>query len=252
MEVTLNIDLGELPEESDELYEAANVANIACGGHAGDAASMERAIGLAATHGARLGAHPSYPDRENFGRVHVDIEPGLLRRSVAAQCGLLRTIADRYGRAIAFLKPHGALYHDAARDAALAGLLLDAATESLARPELVVIGPPTGALADEARRRGLRYAREGFADRAYVRGPWMDHADRGAKQAFLEARLAPRTEPGSVFAEPRACAEQALALVASGVVDTICVHGDAPGAVANARAVRAALEKAGALARRSG
>src|SRR5215472_11059427 len=118
--VLLNIDLGELPEESELFYEYANLANIACGGHAGDDASMRRAVQRCRAHGTLIGAHPSYPDREGFGRRSVAMSLDGLRESVAEQCARLAVIARDLGGAVLYVKPHGALYHDAGRDPALA------------------------------------------------------------------------------------------------------------------------------------
>jgi 5-oxoprolinase (ATP-hydrolysing) subunit A len=224
----LNIDLGELPGEPDELYALASVANVACGGHAGDEASMARALGLALARGTLVAAHPSYPDRAGFGRVSMAIDPAALRASVAAQCAALRQIAAASGAQISMLKPHGALYHDAARDEATAQAVVDGALEGLGLPpaELSLVGPPAGALLERARAAGARYLREGFADRGYAPG----------------GGLLPRGTTGALLAEPAAAAAQALALARSGSVDTICVHGDTPGAVPIARAVRLALD----------
>jgi UPF0271 protein len=211
---------------------------------------MERALRLAIRAGTRIGAHPSYPDRVRFGRVHLDIDRDRLAASLVAQCGVLRMVAERFNRSVGFVKPHGALYHDAARDEGLAACVLAAAIEGLGRADLVVIGPPRGALDVQARRLGLRYAREGFADRGYLGDSRTGAAaaQDALKSAYLEGRLIPRGQSGALLTEPAACAEQALRLVASGVVDTICVHGDGPGAVDVARGVRAALERVGALA----
>ncbi len=131
------------------------------------------------------------------------------------------------------MKPHGALYHDAAGDAAIAAAVLDGAARGLGVPalELAVIGPPRGALLEAALRRGARYAREGFADRAYR----------------ADGTLVPRREPGALVTDPGACARQALALASAGALETICVHGDSPGAVAIAGRVRDALAQAGLL-----
>lgn len=233
-QVDLNIDLGELPGEPAELFALATVANVACGGHAGDRASMARAVSFALTRGTRLAAHPSYPDREGFGRKTMTIAPTDLAASVEEQCAALQAIARKLGYPVAMVKPHGALYHDAARDPALAAAVLDGAARGLGTPpaELTVVGPPRGALLEEALRRGARYAREGFADRAYR----------------ADGSLVPRSEPGALVTDPDACAKQALLLAGAGTLETLCVHGDTPGAVAVASRVRDALLQAGALA----
>lgn len=218
--VAINIDLGELPGEPDELYALADIVNVACGGHAGDDASMARAAGLAALHGACLAAHPSYPDREGFGRRSLAMSPGELRREVAAQCARLRGALPP-GAALRHVKPHGALYHDCARDPALASALLDGAAEGLcvSPASLLVLGPPGLDIGPAT------LLREGFADRGYD--------PRG--------HLLPRGSAGALLTDPAAAAAQALRLTASGGFDTLCVHGDTPGAVAVARAVRSAL-----------
>jgi PAS domain S-box-containing protein len=223
--VFLNVDLGELAGESDSLYASAHVANIACGGHAGDEETMRCAIEMCRALDARVGAHPSYPDREGFGRVELPMPVDSLRASVAGQCARLAAVARIEGQPVRFLKPHGALYHAAARDRSVARALIEGAKESLGRT-ITVIGPGQSALADEAMRASLGFAREGFADRALR----------------ADGSLVPRGEPGALLTDPAAAAEQALSLAAGRTVDTVCVHGDTPGAVAIARAVRAALD----------
>jgi UPF0271 protein len=223
----LNIDLGEIEGEADELYAYAHVANVACGGHAGDARSMARALALCREHGTRVGAHPSYPDREGFGRRRLAIDAAAMRDVVAAQCEALAAAARASGLCVELVKAHGALYHAARDDAELADAVLAGAVQSLGAG-VTVIGPPEGALASAAARVHLSYAREGFADRA----------------TRPDGTLVPRTEPGALVTDPRAAAERARELLRAGGVDTICVHGDTPGAVAIARAVRAALDGA--------
>jgi UPF0271 protein len=223
----LNIDLGETEAESDELYAYAHVANVACGGHAGDARSMARAVALCREHGTRVGAHPSYPDREGFGRRRLAIAATAMREAVATQCAALAEAARAAGVRVELVKAHGALYHAARDDAELAEAILDGAARALGAG-VTVIGPPDGALAEAAARHRLAYAREGFADRA----------------TRPDGTLVPRTEAGALIDDPRAAAERARELVRAGGVDTICVHGDTPGAVAIARAVRAALDGA--------
>jgi UPF0271 protein len=224
----LNIDLGELTGEPDELYALADIANIACGGHAGDDTSMDRAIDLCRSFGTCLGAHPSYPDRPGFGRKRIAMPAGVLRDTVAVQCASLAARARAAGAHVSHLKAHGALYHAAREDAAIAEALLDGAAASLGTA-LTILGPPEGALAALASRRGLSYAREGFADRA----------------TRADGALVPRGEAGAVIDDPRLAAERARALAESGGCETVCVHGDTSGAVEIARAVRGALGKRG-------
>jgi 5-oxoprolinase (ATP-hydrolysing) subunit A len=222
--VWLNVDLGERPDEPEELYACAHVANVACGGHAGDDSSMRRAIALCAAHGAALGAHPSYPDRQGFGRKRLAIAPDDLRRSLGEQCARLAALAREAGAAVAFVKPHGALYHAGRDDDATAEAIVLGARQGLG--DVTVIGPPRGALARAAERAMLAFAREGFADRA----------------TREDGSLVPRGEPGALVIDPSAAAARAAGLAAAGDVDTICVHGDTPGAVAVAHAVRRALD----------
>jgi UPF0271 protein len=213
--VSLNVDLGELPDEPEELYSLATVVNIACGGHAGDEASMTRSVALARRYGARIAAHPSYPDRAGFGRKTMAIAPDALGRSIAEQCRALAAIAGE----LTLVKPHGALYHDLAKKPELVEPFLAAVGDA------TVVGPPRSPLAERT-----KFVAEGFADRGY---------DGDTVLA--------RGTPGALIEDPAAAAKQALTLVARGEVQTICVHGDTPNAVAIARAVREALRDAGAL-----
>jgi len=229
MSVTLNIDLGELPDEPEELYRLCTVANVACGGHAGDRASMERAVAWAKASGAAVAAHPSYPDRPNFGRVSMAISAADLGDAVTEQCATLQKIAAAHGVNVTTVKPHGALYHDLGRRDALAHAVV-AAVRSTFGENAAIVGPPGSGLAAHARAEGLRWLDEGFADRGY--GP--------------DGHILPRGTPGAMIEEPARAAAQAIALATS--VQTICVHGDTRGAVAIARAVREALSAAGLLA----
>jgi len=224
-ECLLNIDLGELPDEDELLYTTAQVANIACGGHAGDEHSMRRALEACARHGTRAGAHPSYEDRANFGRHEFQVAPEVLRAQVAAQCARLGVLASEVGVPVRYAKPHGALYHASNREPALARAVVAGVVEALGSG-ITFIGPGAGALRDAAREAGLAYAREGFAD-------------RGTRP---DGSLIPRGQPGAVLSDPAVARENALRLASGGTVDTLCVHGDSPGAVAMAREVRAVLD----------
>lgn len=225
-QVFLNIDLGELPGEPERLYALAHAANLACGGHAGDELSMSLALRRCQRHGARAGAHPSYPDREGFGRRPLVMPAAVLRDAVAAQCAELGRLAAALGVPLRHVKPHGALYHAAAVDAAVAGAVIEGALSALG-PGLSVIGPAGSALADAARRAGLDFAREGFADRALR----------------PDGSLVPRGEPGALLSTPEEAVLQTQRLLRSGEVDTLCVHGDSPGAVEIALAVRALIDQ---------
>ncbi|HEX7837111.1 MAG TPA: LamB/YcsF family protein, partial [Kofleriaceae bacterium] len=145
----MNLDAGEHDDEPEALWAMFDVLNIACGGHAGDAASMERVVRWCVAQDRTIGAHPSYPDRPGFGRRSLAMEPAVLGAAVAEQCAQLAAIARRHGRSVAYVKPHGALYHDAAATPAIAGAVVAAAAEALG-DAVTVIGPPTGALRDAA------------------------------------------------------------------------------------------------------
>jgi 5-oxoprolinase (ATP-hydrolysing) subunit A len=228
--IEFNIDVGETDDESVAFYDAATTVNIACGGHAGDAASMDHAARLALSRNVRIFAHPSYPDREGFGRrgrhcSHIDAA-----RSVKAQCDLLQEVVTELGAIVVGLKLHGALYHDANDDPALAALSIDHAISAL--PEIRFIsGPPDGALRDAAFARGIGFEREGFADRGY------DDAHK----------LIPRSHPKALLTDEQSCVTQALRFARDGLYDTLCMHGDSPGAARLAMAVGDALRKEGFL-----
>jgi PAS domain S-box-containing protein len=224
--VFLNMDLGELPDEPVELYASPHVANIACGGHAGDEETMRRAVQLCRSRGVLVGAHPSYPDREGFGRKDMTMAPDSLRASVAGQCARLAAVAKIGGCMVTFIKPHGALYHAVGNDRAIARAFIEGAKDALGSG-ITVIGPSPSALADEAVRASLAFAREGFADRA----------------TQADGSLVPRGAPGALVLDPLVAAGRAKELASHLSADTVCVHGDTPGAVQIARAVRAALDE---------
>jgi UPF0271 protein len=221
----LNVDAGELDDESDDLYAAAHAVSIACGGHAGDERSMRRVLAVCARTGTRAGAHPSFVDREGFGRRAQVIAPAALEAAVYAQCAALAEVAKGVV-AITHVKPHGALYHAANGDPAMARAVVRGAARALG--QVRVLGPPSGALADATAEAGLDFAREGFAD-------------RGTR---ADGSLVPRGEPGALVTDPAAVVAQARAIVERGGIDTICVHGDSPGALTLVRAVRAELDAA--------
>jgi UPF0271 protein len=223
--VDLNVDLGELPGEPEELYGLAHLANIACGGHAGDRASIVQALRRCQAHGTRVGAHPSYPDRVGFGRAAMALAPVDLRATVREQCDRLATEARALGMPVTSVKAHGALYHSARADLATARALVEGAIDALG-PGFTLLGPAEGQLAAVAREAGLPYAREGFADRG----------------TLPDGSLVPRGEPGALLVDPSAAAARTRELLASGRFETVCVHGDTPGAVAIARAVRQVLD----------
>ena len=216
-----------MPGEPVELYALAHVLNVACGGHAGDDASMERVLRACQGHGTAVAAHPSYPDREGFGRSSLALSPEDIERAVTTQCAALRSVAERIGAPSLYgVKPHGALYHDATRDRAKADAVVRAASAALGNT-ITIVGPPHGELANAARACGLAFAGEAFADR----------------RTRPDGTLVPRGEPGAVIEDAPAAIARARELVAAGGFETLCVHGDTKGAVEIARAVRRLLDE---------
>jgi UPF0271 protein len=245
--ICLNADIGELPGDDGraidgEILEVVTRCNIACGGHAGDEASMSHALRMAAEARVLAGAHPSYPDREGFGRTTNPVSLTDLATSLEAQVRDLIAIAERTGTHVSHIKPHGALYNDAARDGHLAGLMADLCQQT---GILTLLGPPASELEAAARKAGVAFLAEGFADRSYEE----------------DASLTARSVPGSVFEDHALQCAQALSLVLDRRVrtrmggwielgvQTICLHGDTPGAARNAALLRAALERKGIAVR---
>ena len=224
--IDLNADLGEGEGEAT-LYELVSSANVACGGHAGDESTMQEAVRLARAHGVAIGAHPSYPDRARFGRVSIPLSAEALSDTLAHQIESLARIADGIGATLTHVKPHGALYNDAADNSEIA-LSIARAVERVSS-DLVIVGLAGSVALQLWRDCGLRVAAEGFADRAYE--------SNGA--------LVPRTRPGAVLGNPASAAAQAVALAREGRCDTICVHSDTPGAVQILTAVRTRLGELG-------
>lgn len=218
--VDLNADLGEEVTDDAALLAVVTSANVACGYHAGSEAIMRAVCEEAAVRGVSVGAQVSYDDRPEFGRVARDVPYGVLREQVADQVGTLSTIAVSAGTSVRYVKPHGALYHRTIDDHEQAAAVLDGSGH------LPVLGMP-GELLRRAESMGRGVFLEGFPDRGY--GP--------------DGRLLPRGEPGALVTDEAAIVAQALDL--AGSVDSLCLHGDSPGAVDHARAVRRALEDAG-------
>lgn len=236
--IDLNADLGEQPgpvgERTDEqLLSIVSSANVATGGHAGDRVSMRRVSATAAEQGVRIGAHLSYPDREGFGRRAVSMEPAALLASLRQQLAELQEAADAAGTAVSYIKPHGALYNTAAVSDAPAAILVEVAEEH----GLPLLTLPEGRLAQLASQAGLPTYAEFFADRAYD----------------PDGRLRSRSRVGSVIDSDAAVVERVVNLVRTQSVvahdgtvlqvtaDSICLHGDTPGAVALSRRVRETL-----------
>lgn len=238
--IDLNADLGEghgpwRMTDDEALLEIVTSANVACGAHAGDAATMRRVCERAAERGVAIGAHVAYRDLAGFGRRNMDVDPHDLASDVALQIGALEVFARAAGTRVSYVKPHGALYNRVAYDddqalAVLEGVAIAARAMGAALPVLSLPGARIAAHATEHAPAVV----EGFADRAYD----------------SPGTLRPRSEPGAVLHAPAEIAAQAVLLASSAEPPaSICVHGDSPAAVEAARAVRAALDEAGHLLR---
>lgn len=244
--IDLNCDLGELPElvaagVDDALVASVSSINIACGGHAGDEATMDRLVGLAARLGVRVGAHPGYPDRARFGRVALDMVPGAIRESVREQLGTLAAVACRHGVAVTHVKPHGALYHAAGHDAGIAAVILFGVRDTPGCEQAVLVGACGSAALTVWRSLGAPVAAEAFADRAYEPDGTLRARSHADSLITDNARAAAQAVEIAVHRRVTAVDGTSVAIAA----DTLCIHGDTPGAVERARAVRSALEQAG-------
>jgi UPF0271 protein len=225
MTIDLNCDMGELADVALEEAQMRSItsANVACGGHAGDPATMERTVRLARQYGVAVGAHPGYPDRTNFGRVEMPLSSAEIAHTVAAQ---IRALADIAGE-LTHVKPHGALYNVAAKDATVARAIGEGVAS--AGREVVLVGLAGSAMLDVWREMGFRVAAEGFADRRY-------EPDGGLRsRKFADA----------LITDPEQAAAQALRLAREGRAETICVHSDTPESVRILAAVSQALRDAG-------
>jgi 5-oxoprolinase (ATP-hydrolysing) subunit A len=240
----LNADLGEgfgvwRLGDDDALLGVVTSANVACGFHAGDPATMRRVCSRAAAAGVAVGAQVSYRDLAGFGRRFMDVDRAELTDDILYQLAALDGIARVAGTRVSYVKPHGALYNAAVSHEGHAQAVVDAVLAYDRR--LPVLGLPGSVLLREAEAAGMRPVSEGFADRGYTPA----------------GTLVPRTQPGALVHDPVAVAARALRMAADGVVDavdgtpvlmpvqSVCVHGDTPGAVALAGAVRTALAEAG-------
>lgn len=218
MDLDLNADLAEGAGTDAALMAVVTSANVCGGVHAGGPREIRDAVALAARHGVAVGVHPGFDDRDDFGRREFADPPAHLAALLAYQVGGVVAVGRLAGVPVTFLKPHGALYHQACRDerfarpVAAAGLLNG----------LAVVGLPGSVLAGVCGELGVRFVPEGFADRRY----------RG------DGSLVPRSDPDALLTDPAAAVDQIEGLVRDHGVRTVCVHGDSPGAVAFARAVR--------------
>ena len=240
--VDFNSDIGESFGSykmglDEEVIGCISSANIACGFHAGDPGWMRHTVGLAEKNGVGIGAHPAFPDLRGFGRRNMVVDPQEARDDVVYQIGALTAFTR--GKRLQHVKPHGAMYNMAVKDEALARAICEAILEVDQR--LILLALSGSRWIEIAEEMGLRVAREVFADRALM----------------PDGALAPRSRPGAVLHDANQIAERTLRMVTEGTVeavdgsevevvaDSICLHGDTPGAVAMARAVRDTLEGAG-------
>jgi UPF0271 protein len=239
MAIDLNCDMGEGAGEDEGIVPLVSSINVACGFHAGDPATIRATIRLAARHGVAVGAHPSYPDRAGFGRAPMVRSPGDVRDDVVYQVAAVRAFCAAEGVPLVHVKPHGALYNTAAQDPALAAAICEAVRQVDAG--LVVVCLAGSPMAGVVRSLGMRCAEEAFADRGYT----------------PEGTLVPRGMPGALVEDPAIVAERVASMARDRRVtsvagtpvpvaaDTICLHGDTPGAALLAAAIRARLARDG-------
>jgi UPF0271 protein len=242
--IDLNADLGEgfgrwRLTDDEELLSVVTSANVACGFHAGDAATMRRVCAQAAERGVRIGAQVSYRDLAGFGRRAMDVPPAELAAEVAYQIGALEVFARAAGTRVSYVKPHGALYNRVVHDEEQAGAVVEGVL--LADASLPVLGLPGSRLLELAGKSGLPTVTEAFADRAYT----------------AEGTLVPRGEEGAVVTDPETVVDRSVGLARDGAVTSrsgarievrarsLCLHGDTPGAVDLARRVRDRLTESG-------
>ena len=239
MAIDLNCDMGEGAGEDEGIVPLVSSINVACGFHAGDPATIRATIRLAARHGVAVGAHPSYPDRAGFGRAPMVRSPEEVRDDVVYQVAAVRAFCAAEGVPLVHVKPHGALYNTAAQDPVLAAAICEAVRQ--VDPGLVIVCLAGSPMAGVVRSLGMRCAEEAFADRGYT----------------PEGTLVPRGRPGALVDDPGAVAERVAGMARDRRVtsvagtpvtvaaDTICLHGDTPGAAELATAIRARLTRDG-------
>jgi UPF0271 protein len=231
--------MGEGFGSDEEILPFVSSVNIACGYHAGDSATMRKTVRLAMGHGVAIGAHPGMPDRENFGRRAITVTPQEVHDMILQQAVALANIARAAGAAITHLKPHGALYNMAAKDVVIAQAIAEATRDF--DPACILIGLAGSELIKAGENAGLTTASEAFADRTYQ----------------ADGSLTPRQSADALIHDPAAAAERVLKMVLHGIVtsqqgteiplraDTICIHGDSPGAAVFAKTIRERLRREG-------
>jgi UPF0271 protein len=236
--VDLNADVGEGMDDA-QLLPYVTSANVACGIHAGDPVTMDQTVEMALSRGVRVGAHPGYPDRENFGRVLVEMSADEIENLVVYQIAALAGFVRSRGGRMTHVKPHGALYHSGAEFPDVARAIAEGVRR--VGTDLVLVGAAGSMLIGAGQEAGLPVAEEAFADRRYR----------------ADGTLVPRGRPGAVIVDPEEAAEQAVGLARDGIAvaedssrlsiraDTICLHGDTPGAVEIARRIHERFRTAG-------
>lgn len=239
MSIDLNADLGEGAGNDEALLQLVSSANIACGWHAGDARTMRQCVRWAIDNGVAIGAHPSFPDRENFGRSAMQLPPEEIVAGMLYQIGALAAIVKAEGGTLAHVKPHGMLYNQAVKEPELAAALCEAVR--LFDPTLKFFGLAGSGMIDAARRAGLTPVEEVFADRGYL----------------PDGSLVPRSQPGALIEDEEASLAQTLSLVREHRVtaidgsrvavnaQSVCLHGDGAHALAFARRIRERLTAEG-------
>lgn len=233
MKIDINCDMGENIGNDEDVMPFITSANIACGFHAGDEVSMQTTVRLAKQYGVAIGAHPSWKDREGFGRREMSLPSNEVEVLVLDQIGALAAIAKRESVELHHVKPHGALYNQAAQDPVLANAIAHAVKRF--RPDLILLGLAGSELIKAGAEAGLRVAAEGFPDRHYN----------------LDGTLVSRKQANAIIESPEEVAVHAVKLARRGIdyggqqirVDSLCLHGDHPHARQNAKMVREALEK---------
>ncbi len=237
--IDLNCDVGEGCGNDPELIGLVSSANIACGVHAGDIDTMRRTVDLAIKHDVAIGAHPGYPDRENFGRLPMTLSASEIKRIVTDQIATLSEIARSAGGQLGHVKPHGALYNQSARDPELAATIASAVSEFDSK--IILFGLSGSHSITEAQKIGLRTASEVFADRTYQ----------------TDGSLTPRSKPNALIHDDEAASTQVLDMIKYGrvrsvdaimipiIAETVCIHGDSEKAVILARTIKSRLADSG-------
>lgn len=227
MKIDLNCDLGEGIGNDEAIMPYITSANIACGFHAGDEQTMRETLRLAKRFGVNAGAHPSWNDRENFGRKEMDVSPEEAEKLVFEQIQILVETAKAEGVTLTHVKPHGALYNQSAKDMELARAIARAVKNF--GGEIILVGLAGSRSIEAGRAAGVRVAAEGFPDRGY-------NADGSLMSRLL---------PGALIESPEEVARHAVELIKKGGMDTLCLHGDNPHAAENAKLLRGVLLKNG-------